>query len=410
MTDWKEKANDMTNKDIVSRDFNSLVNRIQNTSDILQQDARLVINRNVTTRAWLTGFYIVEYEQHGSDRAKYGENLLKRLAEKLDRKSWSQTSLKNARAFYLTFPEVSQPVAQYLVQRFGKSQAVTDFFLLPDFQAIKKSQALPDFLQPSVDIAEISRDGFAMQTTKGEVIPVPQMVFDRLSYTHIAILAYIDDPLKRAFYAIQAMRGPWSYRELQRQIDSNYYERSGWSKKPELLAQKENDKAEKSTFRQELKSHYVFEFLGLAAKDAIEEDVLEQSLIDHLEEFFLELGMGFCLEARQKKLLIDDRYFKADLVFYHRILKCHCIVELKGHRLDYADLAQLNMYIEYYRRNYMQPDDNPPVGLLLCTEYGQEMVEYVTPNIDPNLFVAQYELQLPSKEKMREFLLKENKG
>ena len=91
-------------------------------------------------------------------------------------------------------------------------------------------------------------------------------------------------------------------------------------------------------------------------------------------------------------------------------MKCHCIVELKGHRLDYADLAQLNMYIEYYRRNYMQPDDNPPVGLLLCSEYGQEMVEYVTPNIDPNLFVAQYELQLPSKEKMREFLLKENKG
>ena len=206
------------------------------------------------------------------------------------------------------------------------------------------------------------------------------------------------------------MRGPWSVRELQRQIDSNYYERSGWSKKPDLLAQKVNDKAEKPTFRQELKSHYVFEFLGLAAKNVIEEDELEQSLIDHLEEFVLELGMGFCLEARQKKLLIDDRYFKADLVFYHRILKCHCIVELKGHRLDYADLAQLNMYIEYYRRNYMQPDDNPPVGLLLCSEYGQEMVEYVTPNIDPNLFVAQYELQLPSKEKMREFLLKENKG
>ena len=108
--------------------------------------------------------------------------------------------------------------------------------------------------------------------------------------------------------------------------------------------------------------------------------------------------------------LIDDRYFKADLVFYHRILKCHCIVELKAHRLDYADMAQLNMYIEYYRRHYMQPDDNPPVGLLLCTEYGQEMVEYVTPNIDPNVFVAQYELQLPSKEKIKEFLMKENKG
>lgn len=389
-------------------DFESLVKHIQHASEALRQDARLVINRNVTTRAWLTGFYIVEYEQHGNDRAKYGDKLLKRLAERLDDKSWSQTSLKNARAFYLTFPEISHTVISYLVQHFGKSQALPDLLQLPDSQMLEKSQSLPDFFEP-VPAAEVSKDGFAMLTVNGDVMPVPQMVFDRLSYTHIAILAYINDPLKRAFYAIEAMRGPWSYRELQRQIDSNYYERSGWSKKPELLSKKVNDKAEKPTFREELKSHYVFEFLGLAAKNVIEEDALEQSLIDHFEEFMLELGMGFCLEARQKKLLIDDRYFKADLVFYHRILKMHCIVELKGHRLDYTDMAQLNMYLEYYRRHYMQPDDNPPVGLLLCTEYGQEMVEYVTPNMDPNLFVAQYELQLPSKEKMKEFLMKENR-
>lgn len=391
-------------------DFESLVKHIQHASEALRQDARLVINRNVTTRAWLTGFYIVEYEQHGNDRAKYGDKLLKRLAERLDDKSWSQTSLKNARAFYLTFPEISHTVISYLVKHFGKSQALPDLLQLPDSQMLEKSQSLPDFFEPVPAAAEVSKDGFAMLTVNGDVMPVPQMVFDRLSYTHIAILAYINDPLKRAFYAIEAMRGPWSYRELQRQIDSNYYERSGWSKKPELLSKKVNDKAEKPTFREELKSHYVFEFLGLAAKNVIEEDALEQSLIDHFEEFMLELGMGFCLEARQKKLLIDDRYFKADLVFYHRILKMHCIVELKGHRLDYADMAQLNMYLEYYRRHYMQPDDNPPVGLLLCTEYGQEMVEYVTPNMDPNLFVAQYELQLPSKEKMKEFLMKENRG
>lgn len=391
-------------------DFESLVKHIQHASEALRQDARLVINRNVTTRAWLTGFYIVEYEQHGNDRAKYGDKLLKRLAERLDDKSWSQTSLKNARAFYLTFPEISHTVISYLVQHFGKSQALPDLLQLPDSQMLEKSQSLPDFFEPVPAAEEVSKDGFAMLTVNGDVMPVPQMVFDRLSYTHIAILAYINDPLKRAFYAIEAMRGPWSYRELQRQIDSNYYERSGWSKKPELLSKKVNDKAEKPTFREELKSHYVFEFLGLAAKNVIEEDALEQSLIDHFEEFMLELGMGFCLEARQKKLLIDDRYFKADLVFYHRILKMHCIVELKGHRLDYADMAQLNMYLEYYRRHYMQPDDNPPVGLLLCTEYGQEMVEYVTPNMDPNLFVAQYELQLPSKEKMKEFLMKENRG
>lgn len=393
----------------MSEDFDSLVRRIQNTSDVLQQDARLVINRNVTTRAWLTGFYIVEYEQHGKDRAKYGDKLLKRLAEQLDDKSFSLASLKNYRQFYLYYPEIARPIADYLQHKTQKSQSLISLFQQIGNQRLIKSQSLislSDGLQSDI----VSEDGFAIKAANGNVMAAPDMVFNRLSFTHIAQLIHLNDPQKRAFYAIEAMRGPWSVRELQRQIDSNYYERSGWSKKPELLASKINDKIERPTFRGELKSHYVFEFLGLSAKDTIEEDVLEQSLIDHLEEFLLELGMGFCLEARQKKLLIDDRYFKADLVFYHRILKCHCIVELKGHRLDYADVAQLNMYIEYYRKNYMQPEDNPPVGLLLCTEYGQEMVEYLSPFVDPQLFVAQYELQLPSKEKMKEFLLRENRG
>lgn len=411
-----------------SKDFDSLVRQIQTTSDILQQDARLVINRNVTTRAWLTGFYIVEYEQHGSDRAKYGENLLLNLSKRLDGKSFGLSSLKNYRQFYLYYPELVTPIVAYLQllmqksqslfgflqstenQWFTKGQTPFGFFPASDERSEEKSQALSDLFGNTRQIAFISKDGFALQTTDGEVMAVPQMAFNRIPFSHFTLLIHIEDPLKRAFYAIETMRGPWSQRELKRQIDSNYYERSGWSKKPELLTQKVNDRAEKPTLREELKSHYVFEFLGLAARDVIEEDELEQSLIDHLEEFMIELGMGFCLEARQKKLLIDDRYYKADLVFYHRILKRHCILELKGHRLDYADLAQLNMYIEYYRRNYMQPDDNPPVGLLLCTEYGQEMVEYVTPNMDPNLFVAQYELQLPSKEKVREFLINENRG
>ena len=426
----------MKDKNITKGDFESLISHIQSTSSALQEDARLVINRNVTARAWLTGFYIVEYEQQGSDRAKYGEGLLKRLAERLDDKSFSLTNLKMSRSFYMVFPEIGYSVIQYVKQRFEKSQSPSDFLHLPDYQSVGKGQSLPDlstglvsnrFSQnggltvfgksqsvisqlPLHQSVTVSDDGFAMLTTEGDVMPVPQMLFNRLSFTHIVQLLHLDDPLKRTFYAIEAMRGPWSVRELQRQIDSNYYERSGWSQKPELLASKVNEKAERPSFREELKSHYVFEFLGLAAKSVIEEDELEQALIDHLEEFMLELGMGFCLEARQKKLLIDDRYFKADLVFYHRILKCHCLIELKAHRLDYADMAQLNMYLEYYRRHYMRPDDNPPIGLLLCTEYGQEMVEYVAPHIDPQLFVAQYELQLPSKEKMKEFLMKENKG
>ena len=247
-----------------------------------------------------------------------------------------------------------------------------------------------------------------MSLSDGSVKIVPQALFDRLSFTHIVQLLHVEDSMQRAFYAIEAMRGPWSVRELQRQIDTNYYVRSGWSKKPELLSKKINGTAERPTFEQDVKSPYYFEFLGLSSKDAIDEGDLEAAIVGHLKDFIMELGMGFCLEEGQKRLLIDDRYYKADLVFYHRILKCHCIVELKAHRLDYADVAQLNMYIEYYRKHYMQPDDNPPVGLLLCTEYGQEMVEYLTPFTDPQLFVARYELQLPSKEKIRKFLMQEN--
>lgn len=151
------------------------------------------------------------------------------------------------------------------------------------------------------------------------------------------------DPLQRAFYETMAIRGTWSVRELQRQIDSNYYERSGWSQKPEQLADLVDGKAEQQSLALDIKSPFTFEFLGLQGKDVVEESDLETALLDHLQDFILELGMGFCLEDRQKKMLIDDRYFWADLVFYHRILKRHVIIELKANRLDYADTAQLKI-------------------------------------------------------------------
>lgn len=308
----------MKDKNITKGDFESLVSHIQSTSNALQEDARLVINRNVTARAWLTGFYIVEYEQQGSDRAKYGEGLLKRLAERLDDKSFSLASLKNFRQFYLYYPELAEPVAKFLFTKFEKSQTLSDLFQTPKIQQDIKSQTLIGFFLETTDkqsgtnleqtsmmrsqkqIAAVSSDGFAVQTKDGDVLPTPQMAFDRIPFSHYTLLIHIDNPLKRAFYAIEAMRGPWSFRELKRQIDSNYYERSGWSQKQELLASKVNEKAERPSFREELKSHYVFEFLGLTAKSVIEEDELEQALIDHLEEFMLELGMGFCCVATMK--------------------------------------------------------------------------------------------------------------
>lgn len=399
----------------------------------LQQDAKLVINRNVTTRAWLTGLYIVEYEQHGNDRAQYGAHLLQNLSKRLGGKSYSATNLRSYRLFYQYYPELLPVIGAYLVERFGSLNGGVAFLpeqiqqsLTAKLNYLQIGQSQTDELpvaqkQQSLtakspeaygfqDVASVSRDGFAMSLADGRVKAVPQMVFNRLSFTHIVELLHVNDDLQRTFYAVEAMRGPWSVRELERQIDSNYYTRSGWSKKPELLAKRVSDKAEKRSFSEEIKSPFVFEFLGLSAKDAITELTLQDALRNRLRDFIMELGMGFCLEDEQKRLLIDGRYYKADLVFYHRILKCHVIIDLKGERLDYSDVAQMQLYMSYYREHIMREDDNPPVGLLLCTEYGQEMVEYLAPFTDPQLFVARYELELPSKEKIKEFLLRENTG
>lgn len=379
-----------------NNDFDGLVAHIQQTQDVLQNNARLVINRHVTAKAWLTGYNIVEYEQKGADRAKYGEQLLKKLAEKLkDKKTFSYRTLRLYRQFYLVYNRLGLPIKKYLCGNLSIGQSV--------IAKLQSSQNEGLIIWQSV-IAK-SSDGVG-----NEVWVDPQKLFDKLSFTHLAAILPITDPLERAFYETMAIRGTWSVRELQRQIDSNYYFRSGWSQKPEALAKLVEGKAETDTLALDIKSPFTFEFLGLQAKDVVEESDLETALITHLQDFILELGMGFCFEERQKKMLIDDRYFKADLVFYHRILKRHVIIELKANRLNYADAAQLHMYLAYYRKNIMQPDDNPPIGILLCSEVGQEMAEYSLLDLDESVFISKYQLNVPSKERMTEFLRKENEG
>ena len=379
-----------------NNDFDGLVAHIQQTQDVLQNNARLVINRHVTAKAWLTGYYIVEYEQKGADRAKYGEQLLKKLAEKLkDKKTFSYRTLRLYRQFYLVYNRLGLPIKKYLCGNLSIGQSV--------IAKLKSSQNEGLIIWQSV-IAKSS------DVVGNEVWVDPQELFDKLSFTHLAAILPISDPLERAFYETMAIRGTWSVRELQRQIDSNYYFRSGWSQKPEALAKLVEGKAETDTLALDIKSPFTFEFLGLQAKDVVEESDLETALITHLQDFILELGMGFCFEERQKKMLIDDRYFKADLVFYHRILKRHVIIELKANRLNYADAAQLHMYLAYYRKNIMQPDDNPPIGILLCSEVGQEMAEYSLLDLDESVFISKYQLNVPPKERMTEFLRKENEG
>lgn len=383
--------------------FDTLVSQIEYTNEALQNNARLVINRHVTAKAWLTGYYIVEYEQNGSDRAKYGEKLLQNLAKRLGSK-YAFSTLKLYRMFYLTYPQLGNnigpfllklPIGQSLISQFGqKSQSLINQLQITDNQGTIIAQSIP--------IRQSSTAQF-----KGVA---PDMLFNRLSFTHLAAILPCKDPLQRAFYETMAIRGTWSVRELQRQIDSNYYERSGWSQKPEALAELVDGKAEHSSLQLDIKSPFTFEFLGLHSKDVIEESDLETALLDNLQDFILELGMGFCFEERQKKMLIDDRYYWADLVFYHRILKRHVIIELKANRLDYADTAQLKMYLAYYRKNIMTPDDNPPVGILMCSEVGQEMAEYTLLDTSEDIFISKYQLNIPSKERMTEFLRKENEG
>ena len=379
--------------------FDNLVQQIEYTDHALQNNARLVINRHVTAKAWLTGYYIVEYEQHGSDRAQYGERLLQNLTKRLGNKKFSVTTLKIYRQFYMTYSQLFAPIAQFLKTNLAIGQSATDQLQLIDSQTSKKGQSVTDqFVMPM------------LQEKHNSVLVDSSNLFNKLSFTHLVSLIPINDPLKRTFYETMAIKGTWSVRELQRQIDTNYYERSGWSKRPEELARMVQNNAEMATLAMDIKSPFVFEFLGLRAKDVVEESDLESALIDNLQEFILELGMGFCFEGRQKKLLIDDRYYKADLVFYHRILKRHVIIELKAHRLDYADIAQLNMYLAYYRKNIMLVDDNEPIGILLCSEVGQEMAEYTMMGTDANMFLSKYQLELPSTERITEFLRKENEG
>ncbi len=377
-------------------DFDILVNHIQQTSNILQQEIYVAINKAITCRAWLTGFYIVEYEQNGKDRAKYGEHLLQKLSKRLGEKSFGLSSLKNYRLFYLYYPNLKDIIINHI------SNSYKNEYFLELTDSITKSQS-------AIDQLTTTSNDIIISYGNGEININPHLLFTRLSYTHIIQLLHLDNNLQRTFYAAESIRGTWSVRELKRQIDTNYFVRSGWSENPQLLSNSIKKRNEQQQIEFDIKSPYYFEFLGLSHKDVIDENDLESAIISNLKNFILELGMGFCLEEEQKRLLIDDRYYKVDLVFYHRILKCHCIVELKAHRLDYSDIAQINMYIEYYRKNYMQEDDNPPIGLLLCTEYGKEMVEYLTPFINKQVFIAKYELQLPSVEKIRKFIIDENK-
>ena len=261
---------------------------------------------------------------------------------------------------------------------------------------------------PTNEDSEIQQSVIAKSVTIIELqsLPVEKLV-RKLSFTHLTLLFPIEDPIKRFFYEVECIKGTWSVRELKRQIDSLYFERSGMSQNPALLSQIVQDQSEAGSMLSTIKSPFAFEFLGLKAKEVVYESDLEQALIEHLEDFLIELGHGICFEARQKRIIIGDEYYFCDLVFYHRILKCHILCELKVGAFSYEHIGQLKTYVNYYRKKVMRPDDNPPVGILLVTNKNNALVEFATADTDKDVFVSKYLLELPTKEQLVRFINEE---
>ena len=376
--DWSKKLHS----------FNDLTSIIQTTHDAAQSSAVKAINRMQTMRNWLIGYYIVEYEQHGKDRAEYGTQLLKKLEERVNRKGMTRNTFQSARNFYRMYPQIIENF------QINKSASMSSKSYMDTTNSILNTESVDnqsDGICPTVS---------CKFQTSGETI------ISRLSYSHIYEIMKVSDPLARYFYEQECIKCTWSVRELRRQISTNLYVRAGISTNPEKMLSLPSIQGHDSVDLQ-IRQPFTFEFLGLKAQDVVDEHDLENALISHLQEFILELGKGFCFESRQKRIIIDDEYYYPDLVFYNRILHCGVIIELKNEEFSYENFGQLNAYVSHYRENEMRPGDNPPIGILLCTRKGKKMVEYALAGMDNQLFVSTYMLQLPDKKTLEDFLLKQ---
>lgn len=356
--------------------FDLLVQSISDVHRQLQAQAVKAVNMGLTLRNWLIGAYISEYELRGEDRAKYGEGFYPKLSERLKQIGLSGVNareLPRFRQLYSAYPQI-----------LGS--------LTPEFRKLIPQSS-----------------GNLGSATPKLAVPAEKLL-QRLSYTHLALLIEIESPLVRTFYEIECIKGGWSVRELKRQIGSLYFERSGLSKDKEALSRMANEAAEAQSPALVIRDPFIFDFLGIPAAQALSESELEDALMNHLQGFLLELGRGFCFEARQKRLLIGGEHFFCDLVFYHRLLKCHVLIELKVDEFRHEHLGQLNTYVAWYRENEMQPGDQPPVGILLCTRQNGELVHYALAGMDQNLFVSRYQMQLPDVKELEAFLKNELKS
>ena len=355
--------------------YSALVEAIAQAHAAAQRQAAQTVNLTLTLRNWLIGYHIFEYEQQGQDRAEYGERLLETLARDLKRrigKGFTKRYLEMFRQFYLRYP-----IAKSLISQLGL--------------------ALP--LPPSVEFKPLDwqdEEYFAQ-------------LLRRLPWTHFIELIRLDDPLKRAFYELQAMQQHWSTRELKRQLGSLLYERVGLSYDREGVLKLAQEGRLDESPTELIRDPYVFEFLGLRREELYTETQLERALLDHLREFLLELGAGFCFVARQRRVTFDNEHYYIDLLLYNRRLRCLFAVDLiLGHfRHEYA--GAMNFYLNYLKAEETEAGEQPPIGLLLCSEKNETHVEYALGGLSNRVFVSKYLLHLPKQAELEAFVRRTRK-
>ncbi|TLU87715.1 MAG: DUF1016 domain-containing protein [Chlorobium sp.] len=356
--------------------YNQLLALFKETHRELQHRAARSVDTSLVIRNWLFGWYIVEFEQGGADRAEYGANLLKKIAAQLKIKGCSERSLALCCKFYLTYSGILQTVsAKSSGNRFGL-QDMQQAVPITSYEAIANA--------PKV-LRELSA------TLAGSF---------SLGWSHYVTLLTISNADERRFYEIETQENSWGVRELNRQISASLFERLALSRDKEGIRQLSQKGLVIEKVSDVIKNPFVLEFLELEEKSAYSEHALETAIIDHLEHFLLELGKGFLFEARQKRFTFDNDHFYVDLVFYNRLLRCYVLIDLKRDKLTHQDLGQMQMYVNYFDRYVKTGDELPTIGILLCHRKHDALVELTLPK-DSNIFASKYQLYLPSKEELK---------
>ncbi len=392
--------------------YAALIKAIQSATTQLQGRVATAANQALVLRNWAVGAYLVEFEQNGKGRAKYGDRLLESVAGDLNVagvRGFTAAVLRSCRLAYFVYPQIRQtlsvesggtPLLQFLKGSGSREMAR----LLPSPTSPKSPVSIRPIPSDKFRASRNRQTASVESPPAGLPAPLSPEALLRLSWSQLVELVAIEDPWKRAFFENECIQANWSVRQLRRQIGSLLYERTGLSKNKKAVIARARKQAPQATFADLIRDPYVLEFTGLAERPEYLESDLESALLTHLQSFLLELGEGFCFEARQRRITVGRQHDYIDLVFYHRRLRCHVLIDLKIRPFKHGDAGQMNFYLNWWKLHGMEAGDNPPVGMILCSDRDQAAVEFATVGMDQKLFVSRYLVALPSAEKLRAFL------